>query len=558
MRFSVVLFVLAALVAWLHAPLFAGGVLGAPDTDLFRATWGFDHQARSAPFWIWTDNVAFPDGAKVVVLPFLSSVLGAPLHAFFGPWNGYSAWVCLLIWAGAAATAWWVREISGSGAAGLLAGGAMLTQPLLLLAETEGTPEHLAYWALPVLLTCLWRARGVRAWVWGVAAGVAGFCLALDNPYGAVFAVLLALFPLWKAERQGQIAFVAASAVGALLLFGLYWGLSLDIPVPQRNANATSLLNWMDWDGGRPARPWDFTHPPTFVPGLTLFGASLLALLRPARTWPWVVVAGQCFVFSLGSAEENAVVLEGWFGGIGSAAAEGIGWLNNHAYPSFIRFPRRWLVPFAFALWTAAGIGLGRVPQEWLRGWIAVFGLAGVTAITLDQTSFREAFPVTQVPKPAFVDFVAGHAAAGAVLVLPTRPIGENVVDIAGHPASGFAQLDSRIGPSVDMSFLQVATGRKFVSGAPGLLTVGPRSAGLRARETLLQQLDALTRLGQDTVGMASVVSIVEAGLSFVIIDEAAYTPAGVDRLVEVFGKNTQEARHFADGTGVTVLVVAP
>ena len=41
---------IAAVVLWVHAPFFAkGGVLGAPGTDVIRAAWGLDHQARALP-----------------------------------------------------------------------------------------------------------------------------------------------------------------------------------------------------------------------------------------------------------------------------------------------------------------------------------------------------------------------------------------------------------------------------------------------------------------------------------------------------------------------------
>lgn len=562
MRFSVVLVLLAALVAWLHAPLLAGGVLGAPDTDLFRAIWGFDHQARSFPYWIWTNDVAFPDGAKVIVLPFLSSILGWPLHALLGPWTGYSAWVCVLIWAGAAATAWWVREASGSGGAGFLAGGAMVTQPLLLLAETEGTPEHLAYWGLPLLLACLWQAKGQRARAWGAAAGGAGLALALDNPYGAVFAIPLTLYPLWKADRQGQLAFALASLCGAALLAGLYQGLSLNIPVPQRNANATSLLTWMDWEGGRSARPWDFTHPPTFVPSLCILAAFSLAILRPTRTWPWLLAAVVCLALSLGSAEENAVVLEHRLGAFGAAVAHAIAWVNDHASPSMIRFPRRWLVPFSFALWTAAGIGLSRVPQEWMRSWIAVAGVLAVTTVTLEQTGFRQAFPRTLPARPTFAQFVAAYPSTGAALVLPTRPVHHRENGAANGAANerilGFAGLDPHIGPSVDIPFLQVALQRKFVNSAPGLLTIGPGRARFSTRESVLQQLDRLATDPAAVLSPDSVSALVQRGLSFVLIDEKAFGAAGIERITEVFGAAVRESRHFPDGSGVTVLVVAP
>lgn len=520
MRLSFVFVALALLAGWLHAPLWAGGVLGAPHTDVFRAVWGFDHQAQAFPQPLFTQRVSFPDGATVLILPFVSSLLGAPLHEIFGPWVGYSLWVVGLAWAGASATAWWVKESSGSGAAGLLAGAAMLTQPLLLLAETEGTPEHLAYWPLPLMLGCLWRSPTAHAARWGAGAGVLGLVLALDNPYAAIYAVLLVLYPLFRAPRPAQLAFLATSAVGALLVAGIYSGLALDTPVADRNANAVSFLTWQDWEQENIGKPWDFTHPPAFVPRLTIAVALALALLAPRRSWPWLFAAAACFCLSLGSAEENGVVLARVFGAAGTVVGDTLGWINDRAIPSIIRFPRRWLVPCAFALWTAAGLGLARVPQEWLRAWIALPLALFVTTVTLNRTGFDKAFPVFFPPVPAFASFVNHHSKAGAVLLLPARGGGER----------SFAEFDDAI-RGADHAFLQVALGRSVVNAPPDLLTVQTKHSRPPSR-----------------IGYVS-------GLEFVVIDEKA-VGADLRATIEPFLGHVVETRHFNDGTGVTVLVL--
>ena len=51
---------------------------------------------------------------------------------------------------------------------------------------------------------------------------------------------------------------------------------------------------------------------------------------------------------------------------------------------------------------------------------------------------------------------------------------------------------------------------------------------------------------------------LVAQGLRFLVADEAAYGEEGLKYLRLPFEKWIQEERHFEDGTGVTVIVVAP
>jgi len=197
-RLWITAIVLVALVAWLHSPLMQGGVIGAPGTDVFRAIWGFDHQARGLPFPFWTDRIGFPAGEKLLILPFVSSLLGTPFHMLLGPWAGYNLWMLTLLAAGGVAMAWWVYEATRSPSAGMMAGVGVVTQPSIFLALTDGTPEHVAFWSLPALLAALWQTARSPLWRWPLLSGGLATVVALDSPYYAVFAMVLVPYALWR------------------------------------------------------------------------------------------------------------------------------------------------------------------------------------------------------------------------------------------------------------------------------------------------------------------------------------------------------------------------
>jgi hypothetical protein len=558
---------LVALVAWLHSPLVGGGLLGAPGTDVFRAVWGFDHQVRGLPLPFWTSRVGFPAGEKLLILPFVSSLLGAPFHVLFGAWSGYNLWILTLLAGGGVATSWWVFEATRSPSAGLLAGVGMVTQPALFLALTDGTPEHVAFWSLPALLAALWQTAGSPRWRWPLLAGILATVVALDSPYHAIFAVLLVPLALWRCTTVGRLRFGFIALLGAALVALLYYKLPLAGPLDNRWDNAVRLSVWWQWEAGKVSKPWDFSYTPAFIPVLSMVAAVAVALLRPARSGPWLLLGLLCLVLALGGNLENPVALGRWIPGVGEQIGDGIVWFNNQFAPEAIRFPRRWLLPAALCMWTAAGIGLSRLPAEWMRLVVGCVVALGTVWTSLDTTGYRQAFPQFDVPTAAFATFVAEHETAGAALVLPTIRGASRKHERFELPI--FAQLDDAI-RSADLPYLQVAMGRAVVNEPQGLFTM----------VAINKQNPGLTRMIQDlndlctpqTTGMPIAPSatqepatrvlvardIVARGLRFVVLDEEAYGETGIAYARLPFERHIDEEKHFADGTGVRVWVLKP
>lgn len=567
MRLWIPVFVLLALVAWLHAPLTDGGLLGAPGTDVFRAVWGFDHQARGLPLPFWTERVGFPAGEKLLVLPFVSSLLGAPLHLLLGPWAGYNLWLLMLLAGGGVATAWWVYEVTRSPSAALMAGAGMVCQPSLLLALTDGTPEHVAFWSLPALLAALWQTAKSPLWRWPLLAGGLATVVALDSPYHAIFALVLVPLTLWRCTRVGRLRFIGVSLVGASLVALLYYKLPLAGPLDNRWDNAARLTVWWQWDAGKVAKPWDFTYTPTFIPALTMVAAVVLALFRPARSAPWLLLGLLCLVFSLGGNPENPVALGRWIPGVGEGLGNAIVAFNEAVAPDAIRFPRRWLVPTALCMWTAAGIGLSRLPAEWMRLVAGSIVAAGTVAVSLSTTGYHRAFPRLDVPTHAFTSFVAEHSSSGAALILPTVRGAARKHERFELPI--FASLDDSI-RSADLPFLQVSLGRAVVNEPQGLFTMVAINKQNPGISRLLQDLNDLCTpqttgtpiapsATQEPASRARVASLlVDRGLRFVVLDEEAYGSEGIAFARLPFEKHIEEERLFQDGTGVRVWVLKP
>ncbi|MES2638778.1 MAG: hypothetical protein V4850_04830 [Myxococcota bacterium] len=565
---------LAVLVAWVHAPLFAsGGILGAPGTDVIRAAWGLDHQARALPgLPFWTDRVGFPEGVKIIVLPMISSLLGAPLHALLGPITGYDAWVLALVWASGFATAMLVRTVSGSAAAGLLAGATIVVQPMLLLAITDGTPEYVALWPLPTALLATWAAArpgiaGPTSLRMPIAAGLLWGVVALDSPYHAVFGLPFLPIVAWGMSRRNLLVFAIAGLVGGALLVAAYVGLPVgDVEDQRRGTNAVQAAVWYQWETGTTNKPWDYTLAPGFVPLATVAGALALAMLRPLRALPWVLVAVLCFVVAMGASEENASWLGRTYGATAGKVGNAVAALNEALPVPVVRFPRRWLVPGALALATAAGIGLSRLPRGWPRVAVAIPLAVSVVVHTLALTGYRAALPVFPAPTAAFADFILTHEADGAVLALPTIR-GSSTIATRREDIPIWAGLDPAI-RSADQLWIQLATGRATVYVPEGMRTMERRTAREQETQKLLRDLDDLTipqtqgrpippsATQEPPRRAAAARRLVQRGLSFVAIDEVLYGPEGIALARLAFTGHIVEDRHFDDGTGVTVWVV--
>ena len=88
-------------------------------------------------------------------------------------------------------TAWLVRTTTESWMAGIAMGSAMVSQPMLLHAISDGTPEHLALWSMPLFLGLAIVALQTMNTRWALAAGIMALVVALDSPYNAIYTALV-------------------------------------------------------------------------------------------------------------------------------------------------------------------------------------------------------------------------------------------------------------------------------------------------------------------------------------------------------------------------------
>ena len=94
----------------------------------------------------------FPPVYWLLTLPWTTSVLLSPLGFFFGPVVAWNLSIAMILLAIGVSTAWLVRQLTDSWSIGCAMGGLVMTQPMLLHAISDGTPEHLSLWGVPLLL----------------------------------------------------------------------------------------------------------------------------------------------------------------------------------------------------------------------------------------------------------------------------------------------------------------------------------------------------------------------------------------------------------------------
>ncbi len=573
LQVALVVAAVVGVVAWFGWPaLGSGAVLGGPGTDVLRAVWGLDHSWESlpgAPFW--TGRMAFPVGAKIVILPQLSAMIGAPLVPLLGPVLAYNAWI-LGVWAaagvGSAFLAW---RLTDSPAAALLAGVGLTVQPMLFLALSDGTAEFVAWWTVPVALAALHEAGRVdqvdrRVQLrWAAGAGLLLGAVAVDSPYHVVFCAPFVFIVFGWRKWRSQWPTLVALAAGACVLGGLYYGLPISASDNNAPGNAVLLRVWQQWETHDNPRPWDYTLGAGFIPWRVMAALLVCALMRPVRALPWLLVAALGLVWSLHESFDNITMWRTWLGDQGERLGGWIVWFNQHFSPPIVRFPRRWLVPVAQALTIAAALGLTRLPREWMRWVVAVPLCLGVVYHTEALTEFRANLPLSRPPVPVFTSFIAASPEQGAVLFLPRQRGARQAVGRGDLPV--FAELSRELA-SADQLWLQVLTKRGSTFWPEGLRTAVRRSAYDAATDRLLHGLDDAAN--PQTTGnpippsatqeparrQSAAAALVARGLSFVAIDEAIYLPVGVALIEETFAPLTVASKHFDDGTGVTVLVV--
>lgn len=557
--------ILLGFVLWLHAALLRdGGALGAPRTDVLRAVWGLDLAWSALPqLPIWTDHVGFPVGVKVVTLPLVTNSLGAPLRLFLDPVAAYDVWILGVLWLSSVAAAWLGQRVSGSAAAGLFTGAMVLAQPVTFLALTDGTPEFVAFWAVPAALAALHAGKDEPFWAF--LGGTLLTVIAMDSPYNAVFAAPFVPLALLGMRRRCWPWLLGPLLWGAGLLAFLYYGLPLKAPDENLAGNAVLLRVWEQWQGGIMVRAWDYTLGVGFMVNAAVLAGLALALPRPVRALPWVLIAVLCFAWSLAAVPDNTTWLAQKWGDQGKSLGEAISWFNTHLVPPVVRFPRRWLLPAALALGVAGALGITRLPWGWAR-LVVAGGVGGFLVVKATEvTGYRANLPHFDPPHPSFTDFVADHYHDGAVLFVPrVRGARQRT---ARDELPVFASLGADLA-SADLLWLGVLCERPTVYAPDGLRTLTYRYRPSEDLGRLLHDLDDLATpqtTGSPIPGSATMEperrakaaeAFVRQGLGFVVIDEAIMGEEGTRLAKLPFEGVLLEERHFDDGTGVTVLVV--
>ncbi len=577
----------AAAVAFTLYPLWGslgGHLLGDPDADAVRGMWGFDflfHSLLPPDTPVRSDHVNFPFGVVALVLPWASGLLAAPLVGLFGPLAGWNLALAGLLWGAGMATAWLVRALCGSWAAGAVAGVALLTQPMLLHAVGDGTAEHVAIWGIAAFLAAavlLLRTGRLR---WGLAAGALSAVVVLDSPYHAAYTMVLVLLclPWVLAERdvRGRWKRLVLPLVAGLVVAGVAAGLILHVyrflPTADttgldatvlRGTNATDPALWARFFRGVAQR--DPTQVPTFVPTTFLLGAVVLAGFRIRRSWPWLAAGFLLILLSCGTHPH-------WPQYLGDGLGDALVALNGKllALPglSIIRFPRRLLVPGALALCVAGGWGLAALRPRLGRRFVLLAAGLGLLSVLLNvhASRFHRGFPLIEPPDVEFASWIDGQHGHGAVMLLPQwRP---HTPDMMREHQPTFAAIEGPIASS-DTLYIQVLHGRPAM-GSPQLKTLRtyPKDEGVvrLIRDwtdltlPLLQQrpiAPSATNPEFDEMRREALGSLIDQGLRYLVVDLTAYNDEAQEILRQQLGPHFHEAHRFHDGGGVLVLELQP
>ncbi|MDG1483823.1 MAG: hypothetical protein P8R54_29800 [Myxococcota bacterium] len=581
---------LAVVVYWLLIPLWpdlGSRLLGDPDTDAIRGMWGFDHIRRSllppdTP--IWSSEINFPSGVTVMVLPWVTSILLAPVGLLFGPLIGWNLNLAILLWAVGMATAALVRVCTDSWTAGAAAGAAMVCQPMLLHAISDGTPEHLAIWAMPLFLAAALMALRSTAPSWGILAGVLAAVVALDSPYHAIYTAVAGIIVLpWAISRpdtparRTQLWWTIGTMVLCIGLAGLAIGLLYtSFPISEQvgydqtallQMNATDLRTWWQYDFQTTAVR-DASLAPTTIPAPILWGALIFILAGVPRSLPWMVAGLTMVVLSLGLNPRIPTHLTHWIGPSGVSVGSTLLNLNTTLYslPGIgeIRFPQRWLVPGSMTLLVGAGYGVARL-HRLLRPVgppLVLLVAAGSAFFGVRSSHIDLGFPAQHLPEVEFANWIAEQPEQGALITLPQmRP----------PPESGkrgdlpvFANLADSLSSS-DVLYFQVIH-RQAVVGYPSIKTIAANTPS-EAIIALFRDWDDLAHPGvtgksipesahdvrSDQQRQFAIRELYDLGMRWVVFDEGAYLEEAQGILRTQLDGWIGHEEHFEEGDGITV-----
>ena len=586
---------LGALTLWVFSPglsTLSSQAFGDAQTDALRGAWGFHHigQALAEGEAPWQSlRINFPAGADLLVLPLASGLLLSPLSVL-DPILAWNITLILLVFASAFGTAWLVRLLTDSWQVGVFGGAMVLAQPMLHHALADGTPEHLALWAIPLFIGSAWMALHEQSPRWGISAGLLSIVVALDSPYHAIYALLLGLVVLPFALRsvkgrerdlgRALTAMSAAACLGIGVVWTLYSGFedadsSTTTAAVLQGTNATDLKLWwrhMGMDVGLR----DFSRPPTLMPNALLTAALVLCMVAGRRGASWLVAGLLMLGLSFGTRENVPALLGAWLGAPAEMVGQAVIALNTWAYSlpivGEIRFPRRWLVPGAMSLAVGACIGLSIVLQRWLRrpllsGLLVAAGTVLVVKTGLSTSRLHTPFPRHAVPAVAFADAIAESDSDGAVLLLPSARSVEAGAKRDKLPV--FADIDRALA-SADNLYLQMRHGRPTVS-YPSLQTLMAPAQDEDIARVLRDWSDLAVA---DAPGRGIPPSafdpgvkfqrdkgfrkLRQAGLHWIAVDADAYTEEGLKLLRAQLGNKILTEERFSDGTGVLLLQLSP
>ncbi len=601
--FWMTVFVLAAAVYWTLIPIWPvlnTEILGDADTDAIRGMWSFDHVRRSmippeTP--IWSEQINFPAGVLALTLPWTTSVLLSPLGFFFGPVVAWNLSVAMILLAIGVSTAWLVRQLTNSWSIGCAMGGLVMTQPMLLHAISDGTPEHLSLWGVPLLLGMTWKAFTQISPKWGVGAGLMAVLVALDSPYHAIYAALTGLIVLpwslirrWRIEERLDFVWTMGSLLticiaGAAMMGALYSLFPLGESSTEEylslwKMNAADLRVWWRHDFGTTLMR-DASLVPTAIPMPILWFSTAMIILGLPRSLPWALAGLLMLNLSLGLNDKLPVHLSYWIGSFGYPIGNQILNINAHlyAFPGLgeIRFPQRWLIPSAMCFVVGGSLGLQRLglwikKQSWgetvLKGHTvyATLLVALGTFVCVRTSQIDLHFPKQSLPHIQFATYLAEQPENGGLIMLPQmRP----------PPKSGkrsdlpvFANLADSLSSS-DVQYFQTIHG-KAIYDKPGLKTLYAFE-GSEYVYRLVREWDDLAHpmvTGNPIPASAyderftkrrrkGLKELIDAGLKWVVVDLGAYNAQALDILDKQLSPYETGRETFNEGDGVLIIALS-